>query len=487
MKELKTDLVVIGGGGAGLAAAVAAAENGVRVTVLEKHGLGGNSALAFGIFGAESPTQKRLNIDCSKDELFKQAMDFAHWRINSGLVRAVIDKSGDTIRWFEEKGLKFDCIPYFHDPGQQVPTWHIPDGGGAELIKVLSRDCKTMGVKVFKQTPAKKILTSSEGKITGVSAESKGEMLRIKTKSAIIATGGFGGNKTLLKKYCPDYRDNMVCFGLLHQGDGLMMAEKIGAANEGLGLLQLSGPITLGNITLETDSTPNTKKVTLYFSIVFEPTTVWMNKMGKRFINESICHDHHLSSHAVARQTEGVCYTVFDDKVMQKMMAEKKDPELKLKNFRGGPRRLKGKEAEAIKGSFRMFKSWDDLARWMDADPRGLKATIDEYNGFCDQGHDSVFAKEGKYLQPLRTPPYYAVRWYPTFPNTMGGIKIDEHMEVLDKQDRPIPGLYAAGVDTGGWVSETYFIKLSGYAFGYAVNSGRIAGEDAARYVRTQS
>ena len=480
--ELTAELVVIGGGGAGLSAAVAAAEKGAHVIVLEKRGLGGNSAIAFGIFAAESPTQKRLDIDCSRDELFKQAMEFAHWRINPRLVRAIIDKSGDTIRWLEEKGLEFDCIPYFHYPGQRVPTWHVPDGGGAELIKVLGQNCKDLGVQLFRQTPAKKILTSTKGEVTGVLAKRKGEKFIINTKSVIIATGGFGGNKKLLKKYCPEYRDNVVCFGLLHKGDGLVMANEIGAANEGLGMLMLSGPITLGNIDLTIGSPPHTKQVTLYFSIVMEPNTIWVNKMGTRFIDESICHDHHLSSHAVARQPEGISYTVFDDKVMQAMVAEKENPELKLKNFRGGPRRLTGEEAETIKDPLQMFDSLDELAHWMGADPKVLKATVDEYNASCDQGYDPVFAKEQKYLQPLRTPPYYAVRWYPTFPNTAGGIKINEHMEVLDKQDNPIPGVYAAGVDTGGWVSETYFIKLSGFAFGYAVNSGRISGENAARF-----
>ncbi len=481
-EELKAELVVIGGGGAGLAAAVAAAEKGGRVIVLEKRGFGGNSALAFGLFAAESSTQKRLNIDCSRDELFKQAMDFAHWRINPRLVRTIIDKSADTIRWLEEKGLEFDCIPYFHSQDQQVPTWHIPDGGGAELIKVLKQNCKDLGVRLFRQTPARRIVSSAEGEITGVLAERKGEKFTIYTKSVIIATGGFGGNKELLRKYCPEYNDNMVCFGLLHKGDGLIMAEEIGAANEGLGMLMLSGPITLGNIDLTIGSPPNTKQVTLYFSIVMEPNTIWVNKTGKRFIDESICHDHHLAAHAVARQPESVSYTVFDDKVMQAMLDEKEDPELKLKNFRGGPRRLTGDEAEAIKDPLQMFDSLNELARWIGADPKVLNSTIDEYNASCEKGHDSLFAKAQKYLQPLRTPPYYAVKWCPTFPNTVGGIKINENMEVLNNQDIPIPGVYAAGVDTGGWVSETYFIKLSGYAFGYAVNSGRIAGENAAGF-----
>ena len=481
-KALEADLVVIGGGGAGLSAAAAAGEKGARVIVLEKGGLGGNSALAFGIFAVESPTQRRLNIASSRDAFFKEAMAFAHWRINPHIVRAIIDRSGDTIRWFEEKGLAFDCIPYFHYPGQQVPTWHVPDGGGAELIKTLARNCQDVGVDIHKQTAARQILNSGKGDITGVTAERKGESFTIATKCIIIATGGFGGNKSLLRKYCPEYRDNMVCFGLLHKGDGLTMAQEIGAAMDGLGMLMLSGPITLGNMDVVIGRPPNTKKVTLYFSIVMEPSTVWLNTRGKRFIDESLGHDHHLTSHAVARQPEGVCFTVFDDRMMETMRAEKRSPEVNLKNFRGGPRRLTGDEAKAMEKPLRMFDSWTELAHWMETDPKILETTIEEYNISCDQGLDPVFSKGGEYLKPLRTPPFYAVRWCPTFPNTVGGIKINEHMEVLDKEEKPMPGLYAAGVDTGGWVSETYFIKLSGYAFGYAVNSGRIAGENAAQF-----
>jgi len=479
---MKADLVVIGGGGAGLAVATAASEKGARVTVLEKHGLGGNSALAFGLFGAESPTQKRLNIDCSVEELFRQAMDFAHWRINPRIVRAVMDRSGDTIGWLEEKGLKFECIPYFHLPDQKALTWHVPDGGGAELIRVLKQNCENLGVELMRQTPARKIIISNRGELNGVLAERRGEELVIDTKAVVICTGGFGGNRELLRKYCPEYNDNMVCFGLLHRGDGLLMANEIGAANEGLGILQLSGPITLGKMNLTLGKPPHGREVTLYFNIVMEPSTVWLNKQGKRFIDEAICHDHHLSSHAVARQTDGVCYTVFDDKVMERMLSENVNPELKLKNFRGGPRRLSGKEGEAVRDSLRMFETIEEIAEWMGADPGVLSTTIEEYNHACDRGYDPLFGKQRRHLQALRTPPFYAIRWHPTFPNTIGGIKVNEYMEVLNEQDEPIPGVYAAGVDTGGWISETYFIKLSGFALGYAVNSGRIAGENAALF-----
>jgi len=112
-----------------------------------------------------------------------------------------------------------------------------------------------------------------------------------------------------------------------------------------------------------------------------------------------------------------------------------------------------------------------------------LKATIHEYNAASDQGYDPIFAKDRRYLLPLRTPPYYAIRTRSGFHGTIGGIKINEHMELIDNQDKPIPGLYAAGIDTGGWESETYCVVLAGSTFGFAINSGRIAGENAVHYV----
>ena len=139
---LKTDLVVIGGGGGGLAAAVAAAEQGASVIVLEKQALGGSSAMAFGIFAAESPVQRRIMVDCRVEDCFKVAMDFAHWRINPRIVNAFLKKSGNTIEWLEAKGVEFDCIPFYPN---QVPTWHVVRGRGAALIKALEHDLPGTG------------------------------------------------------------------------------------------------------------------------------------------------------------------------------------------------------------------------------------------------------------------------------------------------------------------------------------------------------
>jgi fumarate reductase flavoprotein subunit len=129
-----------------------------------------------------------------------------------------------------------------------------------------------------------------------------------------------------------------------------------------------------------------------------------------------------------------------------------------------------------------MSDSWDEIADWTETDREVLRITVEEYNTGCDKGYDPVFGKDRAYLMPLRHPPYYAVKCGSGMLNTMGGIKINEHMEVLDANSDPIPGLYAAGVDTGGWTPDTYCAMFPGTAFGYAINSGRIAGESACEY-----
>jgi fumarate reductase flavoprotein subunit len=123
------------------------------------------------------------------------------------------------------------------------------------------------------------------------------------------------------------------------------------------------------------------------------------------------------------------------------------------------------------------------MAKWMGADPQALKTTIDEYNAFCDRGRDQLFSKSRENLLPLRVPPYYAVKCCVSLLVTHGDIKINHKMEVLDKQGNPIPGLYAAGDDTGDVDAGAYNIGLPGHSFGFAINSGRIAGENAAKYV----
>jgi fumarate reductase flavoprotein subunit len=196
--------------------------------------------------------------------------------------------------------------------------------------------------------------------------------------------------------------------------------------------------------------------------------------------------NHFESVNAVVLQPDKVSYSLFDAQIKRNIMSQ--GPiRVAQEGFYGPTTDLadldQELQMEAAEGTTRISGSWDEIAAWIGANPDVLKATIEEYNSDCDHGYDSLLAKDRRYLVPLRTPPYYAMRGHPTITTTQGGIKINHRMEVLNKEDDPIPGLYAAGDTTGGWESETYNVNLSGSGLGFALNSGRIAGENAARYV----
>jgi len=140
-----------------------------------------------------------------------------------------------------------------------------------------------------------------------------------------------------------------------------------------------------------------------------------------------------------------------------------------------------------IEPQLKMADTLDEIAEWIGADPEVLKKTIEEYNTDCDRGCDSLFAKDRKYMVPLRKPPYYAVKANSDFLDTCGGLKVNENMEVINKKDEKIPGLYAAGVIAGGWHGDTYNVILSGAMSGFAFNSGRIAAESVVKVLNSQT
>jgi fumarate reductase flavoprotein subunit len=456
--KLEAALVILGGGGAGLSAALEAAEKGAGdIIVVEKRSsLGGNSALAGGIFGCESPVQARENVKADGDDLFKKAVDWAHWsEIDPAVLRAFINKSGDTIRWLEEKGLEFKLIQLF--PTQNPPVQHNPKGNGARLIQVLAEKCRDFDVTFLLRSRAKKIMRDRNGVVAGVLIGGDTGEIEIKTQRVIIATGGFGGNPELLKKYFPShYYDGMPSSGLPLEGDGLFLAGAAGAAIEETATMIKEGP------RLDLHTWP------LKF-FERDPCAVWVNKDGKRFIDESFGYRVFESVNAILRQPGRVSFALFDSTIRGTF--EEKMPDLE-----------KALRKEADKGRVRISESWDDMAEWIGADSKVLKDTIEQYNSFCEQGYDEAFAKNRQYLLALKDAPFYAIKGMAVLLDTIGGIRINEHMQVLDDRNDPIPGLYAAGVVTSGWESEIYCSELSASAFGFAVNSGRIAGENAVAF-----
>ena len=474
--NLKANIVVIGGGGCGLAGAVSAAEKGARVILLEKNSIpGGNTSFVLGIFAAESQAQRRLNIDLSRDEAFKIAMDYAHWKIDPKIFRTFVDKSGDTIKWLEDKGLKFDNIPPLY-PGHNIRTWHClaDKGAGLPIILTLRHACESLGIMMLFKCEAKKILTGNKGEVVGIIASQEGKELTIETKAVIIGTGGYGGNRELLKKYFPSYSEKMVYIGFPHvTGDGLRMAMEAGAATEGLGILMLHTHYYKGSIHIN--------------GMAQEPATLWVNKNGERFVNEMLTFQPTECGNIIDRQPDKCVYSLFDDKVLHKVMEEgllKGVPPRRIPGVCGiRPTNLNRElQSESAKGNIMIADSWNDVASWMGVASGALENTVEEYNSSCDRGYDEIFNKDRRYLHALRTRPYYAIKGYLCFLTTLGGIKINRHMEVLNNQDEPISGFYAGGDTTGGWQSDTYCMLLPGTASGFAINSGRIAGENAAAF-----
>lgn len=416
------------------------------------------------------------------DDVFKIVMNYSHLEIDPRIIRAFLDKSGDTIGWLEQKGVDFDSTSIMFD-NYGLPVYHAPKGGhgGATIVKALVKNCNDIGVRLLFQTPVTKILKGEKGNVTGVLAAMEEKELIVTAKSVIIATGGHGGNQELLKKYHPSYTEDLYYAGIPHlMGDGLLMAGEIGANTEGPGTLLYHGPTFPGPIHL-----PESGEMR---AVIREPFTVWVNKRGERFADESWPYSPVDTANALGRQPNKVCYSLFDEKIKQSIMEEGLrrgaghlvKPGTKPHDFE---KQIKLQEKkEWVKTS----DSWDEIAGWIGAAPEVLKSTINEYNRFCDQGHDKDFLKDRRHLLPLRTPPYYATKCIQSFLDTIGGIKINHYMEVLDHYDNAIPGLYASGVTTSGWEPETYCIILSGNAFGFAINSGRIAGESAAKYVKEQ-
>ena len=346
--DLMCDVLVIGGGGSGFSAACTAAQKGAKTVIVEKRRTtGGDTALAGGLFAADSDAINRLRNQSNADQLYKRALSYSHWKVDPRIVRAFIYKSGETIGWLEEMGVKFEEI------GQYIPTqgpriMHMPEGMGLGLMKVLVKQARALGIKILTNTMAKKILTNKHSEMIEVMTENGGSQQLIKAKSVIIAAGGYAGNDDLLKKYYPFYSKDLLPVGLRHMGDGLLLALDVGAATEGLGTLLLRGPYYKGPSDVVT--------------VAMEPNTLWVNKAGLRYVDEAIGFNWPESANALNRQPDIVSYTLFDEDT-KRYFAEhglikgyKKPPLSKLVNLGSTLKK------EANKGGVKIADSLEEIA-----------------------------------------------------------------------------------------------------------------------------
>jgi fumarate reductase flavoprotein subunit len=475
----QADVAVIGSGAAGLAAAVTLAEGGAKVVVFEKQrSLGGTSNFFQGTFAVESAMQRERYVDYTRDQAFKNTMDYSHWRANPRLVRAIVDESGPTIAWLQDQGVVFAEVTI--NMPEAPLTYHVVKGRGEAVVKALVDQAKKNGADVLPGTPVLAILKEG-GRISGVVAEADGEEVEVAVRAVVVASGGFANNKEWIKKYTGfDLGGNLIPVGNTGKsGDGIRMAWEVGAAEEGIGTIEMFRVAPIG---------PEFAMGCHLEQAAAQPD-LWVTARGERFCDETIGFWDTPVGNAQARFIkDGYTFSILDDTIVERLLTKGLDkgvgidlpPGSKLTNLRNEI------DAAVAHGSGEVFAadSLDELASQTAMDPEVLRATVDEYNRYGAQGHDELFAKDRRYLRPLVGPRFYAIRGRAVFLGTMGGIKVNQRLEVLDKKDLVIPGLYAAGFDAGGMYGDSYPIKSSsGLASAFALNSGRIAGKNALKYV----
>ena len=477
MNKLEADVIVVAAGAAGLAASVAAAEKEVKVIAFEKASTtGGTGSMGMGPLGVESRRQRLKFLGPTKDEAFRVFMDYTHWQVDARLVRAYIDKAATTIDWLEDLGVEFeDPCAYF--PGGHA-TWHPVKPGteacAANMYRVLTERAKEKGVQILLQTPVQRVIKEGD-RVVGVLAEDRnGEEIEARAKAVIIATGGFGDDPNLIKKYTGyEWGKDLQSFripGLT--GDGIRMAWEAGAARTEMRMELIY--LMPGDINPE-------------LAEAFRQPHLLVNLLGERFMNEEIMPNTAFTGNAISRQKERASFLIFDENIKNHMKTTKGFDFLHLVFPYTNAGNFEALMKDALDSGYEYVyeaDSLEELAGKTGIDPAGLKAAVEEYNRFCENGFDPIFNKSRKYLRPVKEPKFYAGKQLPGAYGSLGGIKINYRTEVIDKNWNKIPGLYAAGTDACSIYGDTYVFILPGNTMGFALNSGRIAGENAAEYAK---
>ena len=491
MKQMETDLVIISAGTAGLAAAVAAAENGVKVSAFEKAATtGGTGNMGMGPFAVGSRLQKIKNVPLSAEDAFRIFMEYTHYRVDGRLVSEYINKSADTIQWLEDMGVVFvDVLAYvkgahFTHHAAAGASGHSGPQSSAMIMKAMTERARELEVKFYLNTPVKKILKEN-GRITGVIAQGPdGEEIQANARAVIIATGGFGDSPELIKKYTGyEWGKDIYSFripGLV--GDGIRMAWEVGAGEEGLNM-EITCSVPQKSLEENQKSIMAGQAITMS---LFQQPGLLVNLFGERFMDEASGNPTFLGN-AVSRQPKRCAFKIFDSTLIKYYEQNGLDflsfmtPNPKIEN-------ILEKAEIAAKDNEHVFiaDSLDSLAQKTGINVEGLKKTVEEYNKMCEVGRDPIFHKKAEYLRPLKGPKYVAGRIFPSGYGSLGGIKINHRMEVVTQEQEPIPGLYAAGVDATSIFADSYVFTLPGNTMGFALNGGRMAGENAVKYIKSQ-
>ncbi|MEX3957429.1 FAD-dependent oxidoreductase [Trinickia sp. EG282A] len=463
------DVIVIGGGGAGLSAACHAARNGASVMILEADKmLGGATALAGGVvYAAGTRVQRDAGIVDSPEAMFQYMMSLNQWSIRPALAKIMCEGGASIIDWLIELGNEFPPSAVVESGVGGCPRGHQSIGAGIGIVQSLANDAGANGVEVALGSRVSELIVEG-GRVCGVRAAGT----ELRAKAVIVTTGGFGNNSEMIKRLWPTaaaHGSRVYSFYEkvpFNMGDGIKLGESAGANVTGIdnGLLVCS---------------PNFVKDTEAF---LPDWAMVVNRDGRRFIAEDASYA--VSGYLVNEQPEMRCFAIFDEPALAEACAD----ENVVKHYINDP----GSESWRVNvirrhvetGRVKVADSIEELAHRADISAEALRASLDRYNEYAETGDDPEFFKKTKKMYSFRTPPFYALEIRAsTIVSCHAGLDIDNFGRVLDANGRSVPGLYAGGEVLGCTMGRRYV--GGGIGIANALIFGRLAGLTAAADVHT--
>ena len=487
VREIDTDVVIVGCGISGIIAGLAAADRGVRVTMLERTQVfGGNGVFAHGGFFVETYLQKELGETFTLQDAYEQAMYFNNYLCDPLIMRRHLGEGAETIRWLNKVHDAGMTLPHVHKSSAEegLPfTYHAWDAERTLWPKFRRELEENPNVELIFGAKGQDLVLDETGAVSGVLASmADGTQLRIRTKAVYLSTGGYLTNDAMLQDAVGEtlvqylVKDTSgVC-----DGSGLRMAWNVGAGHFNDDMVTNHGGRTgLGG----KDGLPGIDYL-VYIPIL------WVNRQGERFMNEELVPNALFFSNLLIGQ-QGRAYVVFDQASLDQWKVKKIPLKMAFwdrfsDDYYCPPVTSFDEDfAQAVQAG-RGFRgeTLAELAQNAGMDPETLAQTIAEYNAAVACKRDDRFFKSAESLLfPVEQGPFYAIECRVQAQGTVGGIKIDDTMRVVTPEGQPIPGLFAGGADAGGLYNGSYSIQ-SGTAVAWALTSGRLGGTAAADFAK---
>ena len=485
MRKLTTDVAIIGAGAAGIPAAIEAAQRGVKVDVFESSDhTGGSCNGGNGVFAVESKMQKQKQYTYTKEQILRYWMEYTHNNVDLRLVSEFINRSADTVDWLQGYGVDLcDLIAYY--PGAYY-VWHFRRDGSPFITDLLKPVSEQAGAVYHLNTRVNR-LTMQDGKCVGFEAEDAEGVYQVEAKAVIIASGGTGKRADFVYKETGWMlgKDITTFPHMLYEDPG--KAPKLG--------VELGWEVGAAHTKLMIDSfasipDPNFGPggVPAQLPWFRQPQNIFVNLHGERFIDEAEMKNGAMMGNNIAIQKDATAFSIFTQSMRDRYDNEGMDYEMGNVHFMDDLTPDEYLEMNWKRGNtdIMVFDNLEELCDVMGIDRR-LVQTVEEYNANIRANRgDPIFHKDARYLSPIEGGKYYVAKFRRHCYGVMGGLRINYRAELQDVNCDSIPGLYAAGNDANSIYTDTFPFVLSGNTSSFAINTGRIAGEQAAAYAKTQ-